>query len=368
MGKYLDVQFPTIKNPVDGHIHMHRWFDEENGIDFTHGLEEYRKKCRLKYLTLAPLPSGNPIPAIRDVSNNIICAFYKLLNENTFSHGGFIYPSYPASEEEMKGMTLSEQYDELMEIGFDGIKMLEGKPNLYKCVGQPLDGNFFDPVFEKIEKDGTFLLMHAVDPDIFWSNPNKEWIEKGWFYGDGTFPTNNEIYRQIDSVLEKHPNLNLCLAHFFFCGERPKKLEEMFAKYKNLSVDITAGGEMYVSFNKNPEYFRQFFIKYADRIYFGTDMDFPANLEAGVWLCDRVYRFVATEDEIMSFEDTMIKGINIPTECAQKIFSDNILRQFNYAPKPINKAALKRYIGKYKHLIGDKKLLSFIEELAQKHL
>jgi predicted TIM-barrel fold metal-dependent hydrolase len=360
--------FPNIKNPIDAHIHMHKWKNEETGELFLHGFEEYRKECGLKYITLAPLPSGNPFPVARDVSNNIICAFYKLLNKDTFSYGGYIYPSYPAKIEEMQGMDLATQYKELMEIGFDGIKMLEGKPNLYKRVGQPLDSNFFDPVFEKIERDGTFLLMHAVDPHVFWENPNEDWIKKGWFYGDGTYPTNDEIYRQIDSVLEKHPSLNLCLAHFFFCGDRPEKLEAMFEKYKNLSVDITAGGEMYVSFSKRPEYFREFFIKYADRIYFGTDMDFPANLEAGTWLCDRVYRFIATDDEIMSFEDTLIQGINIPSECAQKIFSDNILRQFNYAPKPINKASLKRYIEKYKHLIGDKKLLALIEELSQKHL
>ena len=47
-------------------------------------------------------------------------------------------------------------------------------------------------------------------------------------------------------------------------GEYPEKLEALFEKYPNLTVDITPGGEMYISFNKRREYYREFFEKYAD--------------------------------------------------------------------------------------------------------
>lgn len=368
MADYLKKPFPCVRNPIDGHIHMHRWFDKEKGIDFTHGLEEYRRECGLKYITLASLPSGNPIPAIRDVSNNIICAFYKLLNENTFAYGGFIYPSYPANEDEMKDMTLTRQYEELMEIGFDGIKMLEGKPNLYVRVGKALDSDFFDPVFEKMEKDGTYILMHALDPASFWTDRNEENIKKGWYYGEGSYPTIKELYGQIDNLLEKHPKLNLCLAHFFFCSQNPQRLEDMFARYENLSVDITPGGEMYIDFDKKPDYFRDFFTRYAHRICFGTDMDFPCYLEAGKWLCDREYRFLATDEALSSFDDNRLTGIKIPEECLQKIFSDNLLAQFGGKPREISKTALKRYIEKYKHLIGDPELYDHIEKLSEQYL
>ena len=369
MSKYLDVPFPTVKDPIDGHIHVHRWLDEDNNVDFTHGLEEYRRVCGLKYIALAPLPSGNSIPVPRDVSNNIICAFYKLLNENTFSYGGFIYPSYPVSADEMEGMSLTTQLDELMEIGFDGIKMLEGKPNLYVRIGNPLDGELFDEVLGKMEREGTYILMHALDPAFFWTDADPERIAKKWYYGDSSiYPTSEELYQQIDNVLERYPRLNLCLAHFFFCSGKPEKLEDMFAKYDNLSVDITPGGEMYIDFNKRLDYFRDFFTKYDDRICFGTDMDFPVHLEAGVWLCDREYRFVATDETISSFSDNMITGINIPNGSVQKIFSSNLLNKLGGKPKPINKAALKRYIEKYRHLIIDKKLEARIDELTQKYL
>ena len=369
MSKYLDIPFPKVKNPFDGHIHIHKWREDASGKLYIHGLEEYRKVCGLKYIALAALPSGNPIPVPRDVSNNIMCAFYKLANENTYAYGGFIYPSYPANEDEMTKMSLATQLDELSKIGFDGIKMLEGKPNLYARVGKPLDSDFFDKAFEKLEKDGTYLLMHALDPEFFWTDKNEENVTKGWYYGDESkYPSNDELYRQVDALLEKHPNLNLCLAHFFFCSEKPEKLEEMFAKYPNLCIDITPGGEMYKGFNKRREYYREFFTKYADRIIFGTDMDFTPHLEAGVWLCDRVYRYLATEETISSFSDNMLTGIALPDSVLQKIFSDNLVGKLGSAPKPINKDALRHYIAKYRHLIADKELDKYIDELSEKYL
>ena len=369
MSKYLKIPFPTVKAPFDGHIHVHLWKIEEKGETFIHGLEEYRKVCGLKYIALASLPSGNPIPAARDVGNNIMCAFYKIANENTFAYGGFIYPSYPASEAQMENMSLETQLEELNEIGFDGIKMLEGKPNLYSKVGRALDSEFFDGVLAKMEKDGTYILMHAVDPESFWQNPTEENIKKGWYYGDHSkFPTSEELYTQVENVLEKHPKLNLCLAHFFFCSKNPERLTNLLDKYENLTIDITPGGEMYIDFDKNREYFKELFTKYQDRIHFGTDMDYTPHLEAGVWLCDRVYRFLATDETLSSFDDNELTGLALPCEIVQKICSDNLLNKLGTKPREINKSALKKYIDKYFHLITDKELANYITELSKKYL
>lgn len=368
MADYLKIPFPKVKNPIDGHIHMHKWFDERTGEDFLRAFEEYRKVCGLKYIALAPLPSGNPFPVPRDVSNNIICAFYKLLNEDTFSYGGYIYPCYPTKEEDMNGMDFVTQHKELMEIGFDGIKMLEGKPNLYKRVDNPLDSDFFESAFDEMEKNGTYVLMHARDPECFWTEQTPERVAKKWFYGNGEYPTFEEIFTQVENVLKKHPNLNLCLAHFFFSSKNPEKLEKLLDTYPNLSLDITPGGEMYIDFDKRPEYFKAFFEKYSDRIIFGTDMDFPVYLEAGVWLCDREYRFLATNEALKSFDDHTLAGIAIKDESLQRIFSDNLLKKFGGKPKEINKEALKRYIDKYRHLIIDKELEKYIDKLTEKYL
>ena len=88
---------------------------------------------------------------------------------------------------------------------------------------------------------------------------SQDLIDRGWFYGDGTYASNEEVYRQINRVLEKHPNLCVNFAHFFFYSCYPEKLEEIFNRYPNVGVDLTPGGEMYFGFDDNREYYLKFF-------------------------------------------------------------------------------------------------------------
>ena len=97
-------------------------------------------------------------------------------------------------------------------------------------------------------------------------------------------------------------------------------------------------------------------------------MDFPVYLEAGIWLCDRVYRFLATDETLDSFDDHSLTGIKIDRESLQKIFSSNLISKLGGSPREINREALKKYIEKYKHLIYDKDLARYIDELSEKYL
>lgn len=350
---------------IDGHLHIQAWEEPQKNEIFLHGVEEYRRKFGFRALNVAALPSGH-----RDVSNNIMCAFYKLANENTYAHGGLTYPEYPVDANCMGDMDPLTQYRELMEIGFDGIKMLEGKPNIYKKVQVPLCDAFYEPFFDAVERDGTHVLMHVNDPEEFWdiSKVSQEIVDKGWYYGDGTYIKNTEMYEQIDRMLEKHAALNLTLAHFFFLSKTPQRLEELFARYEKVGIDITPGGEMYLSFQKNPAYFRNFFIRYADRIQFGTDGAFPADMPAMEWLADRIYRYLATDDDVMAWGEEPMKGLKLPEEAIDKIFCGNFVRKVSEKPREINRKALKAYIEKYKYLIREPQIFRKVEILTREIL
>lgn len=348
---------------IDGHLHIHN-FEDENGVCFIDGFERYRNKFGFRSLNIACLLSG-----YRDVSNNILCALYKVAHENTYVHAGLIYNANPRDCEGMSPLT---QYNELMEIGFDGIKMLEGKPSCYKAIGSiPLDDPFYDEFYSACERDGTHILSHVADPEEFWdeSKVSEEDKAKGWCYAGEGYPSKEELTRQVEHLLEKHPKLNLTLAHFFFLSETPERLEGLFKKYENLATDITPGGEMFVSFNDNYEYFKDFFTKYSDRILFGTDGDsLPMWAKAMDWLADRLYKYVATDLETDAWSPRPLKGINLPYQDAKNIMCDNFLRRVSPAPKKINKAALKAYIEKYKHLIRDPEILAKVEKMAKELL
>jgi len=351
---------------IDSHLHMYDWKDRKTGEHFLHGLEEYKEAMGLRAYNIAALPAG----VKRDASNNMFLAFYKLFNPGVYAHGGLTYTEFPAAETAAEGKDPLTQYEELMEIGFDGIKMLEGKPNLNKMVGLTLDGDYYDRFFARCEQDGTHILAHINDPEEFWDESwaTEELKAKGWFYGDGTYVMNTEMYAQIDRLLAKHPGLKITFAHFFFRSASPEILEELFAKYPNVAVDLTPGSEMYLGFNRRPAYYKRFFHTYSDRILFGTDGDFPKHMDAMTWLCDRVFRYVATDDVMDAWGEASLCGIALGRRDVQRIMADNFIRRVGESPKPINKEALKRYIEKYKDNIGSEETLREVERLAKEYL
>ena len=348
---------------IDTHWHVEAW-ENDKGDSYIDYLEQYRQEEGLSAVNIAALPSGEE----RNVSNNIMLAFYKLANKNSFAHGGLVYPSYPAPDPMPVGMDFVTQYKELMEIGFDGIKMLEGKPSLHKLVGKDLSCDLFDSFFAELEKDKTHLLFHVNDPEEFWdiNKAPKDAIENGWFYGNGDYASNEEVYNQINRILAKHPNLNVNFAHFFFYSFNPCKLEEIFAKYPNVGVDLTPGWEMYRAFDESREYYMDFFVKYSQRIQLGTDTAFPWPKEDYAWLLDRVYRYIATDDEFEGF-GKVHKGMKLPKEALDNILYKNFERTVSSEPKTINKEALKKYIEKYDFLMTENDRIH-IKALSEKYL
>ena len=110
---------------------------------------------------------------------------------------------------------------------------------------------------------------------------------------------------------------------------------------------------MYHSFERMHDYYRDFFEKYSDRVLLGTDGTFPWATKCHVWCIDILSRFIATRDEMMAFDDSILTGLGIDGEDKENIFYKNFERRVGNAPKPINKEALKKYINKYWDLLSD---------------
>lgn len=339
---------------IDGHYHILDGWNNHAGQDFVQSTEKYLEAGGFESLNICAVPYLDEYKT--DVSNNILAALCKLKMPHLYAHGGLIYDaeSEPVTDP-------AEQYRELMEIGFDGIKMLETKPTEIRRLGKAMDDPVFEGWFDAIEKHGTHMVWHAADPAHFWIREyvSQEFVDRGWFYGDGTFPSKEEIYRQVLTVLERHPMLKVTFAHFFFLGDEPWRLEEIFRKYPNVNVDITPGWEMYAAFARDPGFWREFFVKYADRIGFGTDSGDESAGDTGI--PDMVYRFLTTEDE-QEIWGIRFPGIALDDDTLSKILRGNFLRRVGGSPRPINREALKRYVEKYSHLIADETMRVRIRE------
>lgn len=347
---------------IDTHMHIEAWENEE--FNFIDCFERHKADAGLTSVNICVVPTSQ-----RCFCNNLMVAFYKLAHPDTYAHGAFDHIYYPITEKMPEGMDLVTQYHELMEIGFDGIKMIEGKPTALKPLGNNLNVPALDRVLDEMERDQTHIVFHINDPDYFWDKDrlDENTIKKGWWYGDGTYPTQEEIYKQADILFERHPRLRATLAHFFFCGENPSKLAEIFEKYPNLCVDLTPGCEMYHSFERHHAFYKSFFEKYSERILVGTDGTFPWLSHTHTWCFDILSRFITTDDKMMAFDDSILTGLKLSDKACENILYNNYVNRVSIKPKPINKQALRAYYDKYKHLIPKKDLCQ-LEPLYNKYL
>ena len=109
------------KRFIDSHVHVEAWFTKKNR-SYIEGLDEFQKQSKSDGFCICALTYD-----FDAVEQNLMAALYKLHNPTAYAYGAFVYPSVPVKEAEVGGMDALTQYRELMEIGFDGIKLFENK-------------------------------------------------------------------------------------------------------------------------------------------------------------------------------------------------------------------------------------------------
>jgi len=223
----------------------------------------------------------------------------------------------------------AEQAKRLFEAGAVGMKMLEGKPNARKALGIPLYSDIFDSYYSCMEENAYPILMHVADPEEFWDAGKTPAIAKkhGWFWGDGTYPEKERLYRESEAVLEKFPKLKITFAHFYFLSADIQRASKFLDKWKNISFDITPGWEMYDNFTGKSDEWREFFMKYQDRIIFGTDNTPPLKsthqeqLDGCIKNVTKIRDFMETDREMLSG-----RGLKLGRGALSKMYSGNFLR------------------------------------------
>ncbi len=272
-------------------------------------------------------------------ANNLLTAWLKLKSpQRCHGFAGFIYPEQGAPTAD----SLLRQAQEFHALGFDGIKMMDGKPGIRRRIGVPLDDPLYDPMFSYMEEQDWPLLYHINDPIEFWTwDRMPEWAKaKGdsVFYGNGHFPPKDTIEAEAIHIVEKHPGLRIIFPHFFFVADDLEKAAAYLERYQNLSYDITPGWEMFESFAGRYEEWRAFFKHYADRIFFGTDTI------SGHWreTVGNLRRSLETDEEFVSFEENC-HGLDLDEPTLRQLYIENYRKYLPAQPRKINRDDLLRY-------------------------
>ncbi len=130
-----------------------------------------------------------------------------------------------------------------------------------------------------------------------------------------------DLIERFLNLVESHPGTNFIGAHIMSYPENLSFVAQALARYSNLYVDMT---ERIAELGRQPYSARDFLIKFADRVLFGSD--YPPNQN----IFRTNFRFLETDDEYFEYGRNQgrwrIYGVFLSDEALRKIYYENASR------------------------------------------
>jgi len=207
----------------------------------------------------------------------------------------------------------------------------------------PVDDPRLDPLWEKAGELNVPILWHMADPPAFFQPVNRfneRYIElrryPQWSYYGPQFPSKETIMKGRENVLRKHPNTIFIGCHMGWNTDDLSYAAYLLDTYPNYYLDLsTTLSEL----GRQPHTTRKFFIKYQDRIVFGTDGGSLFGIKG--WTVEKFYQayfeFLETDNEFIDYPmqgainqgSWKIYGINLPDSVLEKIYYKNTEKLFH---------------------------------------
>lgn len=209
-----------------------------------------------------------------------------------------------------------------------------------------IDNPKFDPVFKHLSEKGIPLVGHLGEPKNCWL-PIDQMTTKndsGYFsrnpqyhmYLHPDFPTYEDQMSARNKMLEKNPNLVFIGCHLASLEWSVDELSVFLSNFPNASVDMAARmGQLFYQTRENRQKVIDFFIKYQDRLLYGTDIiDSGGNKESmqkrihETWMRD--WEYLVTDHEMTSqLINGNFNGLKLPRGVVNKIYSENAKKWYN---------------------------------------
>jgi predicted TIM-barrel fold metal-dependent hydrolase len=252
----------------------------------------------------------------------------------------FTEPDWSRVNQPGFGEAMAAQLRDAHARGARGLKILKELGLEIRDQGGTLltvDDARLDPMWAECGRLGMPVAIHTSDPDAFFEPrdaTNERWEELGrrpeWsFHGPG-FPTKRALLDARNRVFARHPKTTFIALHV---ANHPEDLDDassVLDAYPNVVVETGARqGEL----GRQPRRAREFFLKYQDRILFGTD----ASPSEGLYR--RWFRFFETADEHFDYWRApaqgrwKISGLDLPREVLAKVYAANAERVIPASPR-----------------------------------
>ena len=209
-----------------------------------------------------------------------------------------------------------------------------------------IDDPRLDPLWAKCGELGLPVLIHTADPREYWipnsfDNLHYNQGDTAKYHQHGEVPVWEELMRQRNRVVKKHPRTTFIGAHMASHLNSLDELAALLDEHRNLYVECGARLRFFYRFT--PDALRAFYIKYQDRVLFGTDAWLIAEerqlqtaeslrgwKERQMRFYSQYLEYFETDHHVSvlgGFERWMrLKGIKLPPEVLEKLYHANAER------------------------------------------
>jgi len=230
------------------------------------------------------------------------------------------------------GRRMALELARLKNEGVSGVKVFKQLGLGYKDADGTLlkiDDPRWDPIWQACGELGLPVIIHTSDPAAFFDpidRFNERWEELSrhpdWSFHGDEFPSRQELLDARNRVINRHPDTTFIGAHFANNSEDLSTVAKWLEEYPNLYIEPSS---RISELGRQPFTARDFMIKYADRIMFGTDGPWPEQRLGYYW------RFMETHDEYFRYSEKIpppqglwnIYGVKLPDEVLKKIYFEN---------------------------------------------
>jgi predicted TIM-barrel fold metal-dependent hydrolase len=207
--------------------------------------------------------------------------------------------------------------------GYIGYKLHWGSQNQTNAKYPWINDPVYDPTYETLQRIKMPLTSWHIEGN---------WVETGG---------GKKQWQNLADVLTRFPDLVIVHAHLGpglgGVDGGIKGMSAMFDKFPNYYRDISTTVQH--TYKENYDELRNFFIKYSDRLLYGTDkMEIKTAADV-----TRIARLYATQFEFYETSNLILtqytgvtdentpeysKGLNLPREALEKIYYKNIIRVY----------------------------------------
>jgi len=204
------------------------------------------------------------------------------------------------------------------------------KPQFNASSGLYWDDARLDFVFDFLVEHRLVAVVHIADPDI--------WFRR--VYSDTSrYGTKADAYVQLEARCRRHPDLVVQVAHLGGDPEHLDHLSTLLDAYANLHFDLSATKWVARELSAKPDEARDFVIRYADRLLWGSDLvvgrrsdmafeDYATRYYVHRHLWEGAGLLRSPIEDPDAGRPVMVAGLDLPLDVLRKIYVANAERLY----------------------------------------